>query len=134
MAKYYRPYLAHPQIKTILRVCEPLATGTKEDQELFAKFMTLEQSVYLDSIKPAHTLKTQKPPEPKEPQIIPAKEMRKLAYNKWLHDESSVTVEQCKMVLLYRYENDLMTREEEAEYENEMLVNTHQIKGDLNND
>lgn len=136
MAKYYRPYLTLAQIRTLIEWCEPLATGTKEEQELYNKFLTLEQSIYLESIKPAHTLKTQKHPEPKEPQVIPAKEQRKLAYDKFLSNSEELTVEEFKLVLLYRYENDLMSLEEEAEYENEMLVNQGfaNNQGDLNND
>lgn len=125
MIKYYRPYLTHTQIRTLLRLCEFHATGTKEEQELYTKFLTLENSIYMGKLK--HSLELREPLEntsPKTNQLSP-KEQRKLAYDNWLHDESSVTVEQSKLVRLYRYESDLMTREEEAEYENEMLVNTN---------
>lgn len=43
------------------------------------------------------------------------------AYNKWLQDPLQITESEFDLVQTYRYENSLMTKEEEVEYENKLF-------------
>jgi hypothetical protein len=54
------------------------------------------------------------------PNRLPA--LRLAAYLKWQRDPKSVTILELSRVMQYRYENDLMTQEEEIEYEKKFMV------------
>jgi hypothetical protein len=103
-------------------VCEPLATGTEEEQDLFAKFFILEHSIYQNTIKPSLELRKplETPPVDKQPS---AQEQRKLAYDKYRAKPTEVTLEEFALVKQYLYENDMMTRAEEKDFEAELFLN-----------
>lgn len=42
-------------------------------------------------------------------------------YNKWLQDPVQITKDELELVQTYRYESNLMTKEEEVEYENKLF-------------
>lgn len=46
---------------------------------------------------------------------------RKQVYELWLQDPLSITTEQLELVETYRYENNLMSPEEETEYTNKLM-------------
>lgn len=48
----------------------------------------------------------------------------KSLYQKWQNDPTTVSPEEIKMILQYRWENNLMTDKESADYENQLMMGT----------
>lgn len=107
----FRPYLSPSQLTYILSLLEKDA----KDPELIQSFKLLSFKISSGISTPNYTTKPTKPSKfsPLGLGLESPEELRKIEYDKYLqglpHNESMVTT--------YRYENNLMTPQEETEYE-----------------
>ena len=122
----YRPYLTIQQIKYFIQLAE--ADNRAETEHLRLKSLR-ELGLFvakndLGLVRPALTVTGQKTIEDKLGlglgQGADVATSREEAYNLWCMDPQLCTDQQVKQARLYRYENDLMSPEEEAQYESEL--------------
>jgi hypothetical protein len=126
MTPKFRPVLDSDQIAHICNLCRK--DSSKESMHVLASLASFEWKVKSGAVTPAYT------PAPKEslasslgfekdiphgnPHHIHTDEA---LYSMWADDPSTLSVDQLKRVRFYRYENNKMTVEEEAQYEREIM-------------
>ncbi len=92
--------------------------------ELCNKFVLQEFKITQGTANPAYITQVREPSlTDKLNGVVPVKklteeQLRALAYDKWNGDKSTCTVEELSYAMEYRYENNLMSAEEQKEFEN----------------
>jgi hypothetical protein len=125
MTPKFRPVLDSEQIAHICALCRK--DSSKESMHVLASLASFEWKVKSGAVTPAYT------PAPKESTMqalgFESKSTEhshhintdESLYAMWADDPSKLSVDQLKRVRFYRYENNKMTVEEEAQYEREIL-------------
>lgn len=119
MAQKYRPYFTLPELNTLIESLEK----TMESPALLVYLRGFRDKITVGSVAPQITLAPSistklglDDPAPTNHQFA-----RKLAYQKWLDSPSKLSVYELEAAQAYRYENDLMTPEEEKAYETKLM-------------
>jgi len=114
----YRPSLAANEIHYIISLCEADKTQPAMAHELLAKLKLFVAKMKLGIVNPAFSSSSQVhiTLEDQLGFVDPAAK-RKAAYEKWKVDPYLCNKQEFAMAETYRYENDLMTPEEEEDYE-----------------
>jgi hypothetical protein len=115
----YRPYLTLSELDT----CISSLRGTGANPALIQYLSTFRDKISVGRIAPQVTLK----PSLQDKLGFSQKELttnlvsqREQAYNKWLLSPLSCSIQELARSRMYRYENDLMSPEEESEYESQI--------------
>jgi hypothetical protein len=113
----FRPYFTASELTEVLRCV------SKESQnlQLISYLRIFQAKITNEAVSVQYTTKPSiedslELGEPKEP-ILDFKTQRELAYSKWARNPSSCSMQELARAQMYRYENDLMTAEEEIEYQ-----------------
>lgn len=121
----FRPVLDSDQIAHICNLCRK--DSSKESMHVLASLASFEWKVRSGAVTPAYT------PAPKEStmQALGFEPVSKhqdthihtdeALYAMWADDPSTLSVDDLKKVRAYRYTNNKMTVEEEAQYEREIM-------------
>lgn len=121
MATKYRPYLTPQELDIII---SSLKT-TSSNVSLIRYLEDFAHKISRDSIKPNLTLKPSLEDKlelnaPRARTMDSLIALKSLAYQKWLTNPTKCTSSELARVHMYRYENDLMSPEEETEYESKI--------------
>lgn len=123
----YRPVLNADQISHICYLAR--LDGSDKSISILATLASFEHKIKCGAITPAYTSKIRETlgeslgfesHSQNQKQSHPQHSAETL-YALWADDPSSLNVEQLKLVRAYRYTNNKMTVEEEAQYEREVL-------------
>jgi hypothetical protein len=122
--KKYRPYLSLPEMEKITAVltkhspeqidlirylsqyCSDIRSGYRKANHV--NLLTLEQKLELEDLTPLSTTSLES--------SLQSAASAKVLWHRWVNNEL-VTPAELEIVQKYRYENDLMTPEQETEYE-----------------
>lgn len=121
MATKYRPYFTVEEIDHILSALKQ----TSSNITLIRYLDDFAHKISRESLKPNLTLKPTLEDRleldaPRAKSIDSLVALKSQAYQKWLTSPSKCTSSEIARVLMHRYENDLMSPEEEAEYESKI--------------
>jgi hypothetical protein len=108
----YRPYFTLPQLQEISRV---LKTNGSQNLTLIRYVDTFLAKIEFDAVSRVRIEDRLGFGVSQAPIDLAA--MRLEAYEKWKTNPADTSVREMGRVLMYRYENDLMSPEEEREYE-----------------
>jgi len=118
----YRPYFIASQIQEILRCLKTSST----DYDLIRYLETFSAKIEFGTVSfhkptPRHLSGSQdsiqdSQPTPSLPTDVPYSVTRERLYKRWLDSPENLTSYQLEQVSIYRYENDMMTPDEEIGY------------------
>lgn len=116
--KNYRPCFTVEELTEVTRCISVSSTNTKLIGYLrqFLSKIENEQVSAQYTTKPTLVEKLDLEPSAK----IDLVEQRKQAYNKWLVNPTKCSIQEHARAQMYRYENDLMSAEEESSYEQKL--------------
>jgi hypothetical protein len=114
----FRPSMSLAEINYILSLAELDDRETTQNirRAVQNKFKIFTTKISLKMTRPGYIAE---PRERTEDILDDGADKRARLFRLWQEDPSLVTESQMKQIQLYRYENDLMTPEEEEEFENE---------------
>ena len=116
--KNYRPYFTVEELTEVTRCVSVSSSNTK----LIGYLKLFLSKIDNEQVSPQYTNapSIEDKLELTTPAFAPKdlKAQREDAYNKWLSSPASCSIQEHTRAQMYRYENDLMTSEEEKEYEN----------------
>lgn len=115
----FRPYLTVQQLRYIVQLIE---ADNRSETEALKLRTAKELKLFLiksdlGALTPAVVIAEKQSMTERLGLVDPVSD-REEAYNLWSRNPMLCTEQQIKQARLYRYENDLMSPEEEAEYEN----------------
>lgn len=127
MAQKFRPYFTAPELELVISSLATTSPSSplikylkgyqlKIDNGLLAPQITTSPSVF-------EKLGLDDPQIPQLSSHAVSKDLATLklfSYNKWRDSPSKCTIQELERATLYRYENDLLTPEEEASFEASM--------------
>ena len=121
MATKYRPYFTVDEIDHILSSLK----ATSSNITLIRYLDDFAHKISRDSLKPNLTLKPTLEDKleldaPRAKTMDSLVALKNQAYQKWITNPSKCTSSEIARVHIHRYENDLMSAEEEAEYESKI--------------
>lgn len=118
----YRPYLTLPEIEEIIASL----SRTSQNMALLKYLKQYHNKISQEFISPNLTIAPRKdfihslelsPSTSFSPSPIDYASLKKAAYDKWRINAASCSISELQLSSLYRYENDMMSPEEEKEYE-----------------
>lgn len=115
----YRPYLTLPEIEEIISSL----SRTSQNIALLKYLKQYHNKISLSFISPNLTIAPRKDfihsleLSPSTSSPIDYASLKKAAYDKWRINAASCSISELQLSSLYRYENDMMSPEEEKEYE-----------------
>jgi len=115
----YRPYLTSAELDTIISALKTQSSNIS----LIRYLDDFAHKIARDSLKPNLVLK---PTISDKLELSGSKvqidlvSLKKQAYQKWLDHPANCNSQEIARMLMYKYENDLMSPEEEAEYESKL--------------
>ena len=119
MAQKFRPYLTAQELDEIILALK----SSNGNRHLIYSLESFRDKIYLGITKPqittAPTLAEKLELEPRLSSSAVTKDLATLklhAYNKWLDNPAKCTIQELDRAMLYRFENDMLTPEEEASY------------------
>lgn len=119
----FRPSMTLPQIKYLISVLTTASNPFPQFQQLHDSILvslrTLDFKASEGITAPAYAAAPRETTEEKLGLQDPA-EIKLAAYEKFLQHPSLCTAKELRLAATYRYENDLMSPEEEEEFENDM--------------
>ena len=126
----YRPSLTPQQISYIISICDaesrpeiaPMAAELSKQLKVFAFKMQLGLVSAAFNAAPKQSIEEKLDLEAATPA-----QRRELAYRKWQGSPQLCTAAEIKMAHTYRYENNMLTTEEEEKYESSILIQTNTI-------
>ena len=119
----YRPVLTEDQISHIIELCK--INPSKQSQLILSTLSAFEYKILHGAVTPAYTIDSDIISKSSTPSLISYSKQDKLhIYKKWklLDFHESLTSTEFKILQEYLYESDLMTTEEELDYENSLLT------------
>lgn len=122
--KYFRPSLTASEISLLVAIVKDSAAvqNSPEKQGLLIKLLQFDFKLQTGAIAPAFTSTRQSLEESLglgEGNAVSQLESRKIAYEKYQKFPELCTPDEISSAKTYAYENDLMTLQEEAEFEME---------------
>lgn len=112
----YRPYLTSPELTEIISSLK----STGSNLSLIQYLQSFQDKISVGKIAPQITTKptlSDKLELSGNMVSVDLVSSRLAAYNKWLSSPSKCSIQELARARMYRYENDLMSEAEEAEYE-----------------
>ena len=121
MAQKFRPYLTPTELELIISSLATTNPSSPLIKYLKTYQLKIDNGLLSPQINTAPTLIEKLELDTISPRQnnIPSKSLARLkleAYNKWLDNPAKCTILELDRAMLYRFENDLMTPEEEDNY------------------
>lgn len=117
----FRPYLSIPELREIVgalkQVSGNLILISYLESQIYKASSGLNQAQYTPTPRPTIQTKLGFGESPAASLTVSLGELKTAAYNKWLSSPVSCTIQELARARMYRYENDLMSPEEESDYE-----------------
>lgn len=114
----FRPYLT---LAEMTEVIDSLKSTPNPNGRLIYYFQSFIDKIYVgkvsSTITTRPTMEQSLELEPLPQAKLDLREQRLQAYNKWLASPARCTIQELTRAQMYRYENDLMSEEEETQYE-----------------
>ena len=133
MAQKFRPYLTPTELELIISSLATTNPSTPLIRYLKGYQLKIDNGLLSPQITTAPTLEEKLgldvPSTGRLSSQAVTKDLATLklhAYNKWLDNPAKCTIQELDRSMLYRYENDLLTPEEETSYESAQF---HQVRG-----
>lgn len=117
--KNYRPYFTVEELTEVTRCVATSSSNTKLIGYLRLFLSKIENEQVSVQYTNAPTL-VEKLDLDSPPMKTDLKALRLSAYNKWLSNPASCSLVEHTRAQMYRYENDLMSPEEESDYEKKL--------------
>lgn len=124
-SRKYRPVLSESAISHILSLARK-DISHPSSLEIISSLAPFEYKIRNDSVSPAYTLTptmslAEKTGFSSPKKYSPEKSIPEL-YNSWkVSDSASFTVQELTLIAQYRFENDLMSPEEEISFQNQFM-------------
>lgn len=113
----YRISLAANEIHYLISLCEADKTQPAMSHEVLAKLKLFIAKMNLGIVNPAFSISPVKQTLEEQLGVVNPSERRAAAYEKWRRTPNLCNKQEVALANTYRYENDLMTPEEEDDYE-----------------
>lgn len=114
----YRPVLTANQIKHILKLCRDDMSA--ESLRILGVLAQFEHKIRNNAISPAYEQKIEQPLavdlgfESPKPKLYESDES---LYGRWKSNPAALSINELETVRSYRYQHNLMTKDEESKYE-----------------
>ena len=126
----YRPVLTENQISHVIQLCR--TNPSNASRSILSTLSLFEYKIKYGAITPAYTIDSESDPDlnsdilskSSPPSLGYSKQDKLSIYEKWklLDFDESLNSTEFKILQEYLYESDLMTTEEEQDYENSLLT------------
>jgi hypothetical protein len=118
--KNYRPYFSQEELTEVTRCVSVASTNTRLIGYLRLFLAKIENEQVSVQYTNAPSIEEKLGLEDSPPAKQDLKAQRFQAYNKWLESPAKCSILEHARAQMYRYENDLMSPEEESSYEQKL--------------
>jgi len=118
--KNYRPYFSQEELTEVTRCVSVSSTNTRLIGYLRLFLAKIENEQVSVQYTNAPSIEEKLGLEDSPPMKTDLRALRLQAYNKWLSSPASCSILEHTRAQMYRYENDLMSPEEETSYEQKL--------------
>ena len=115
----YRPYFTGPELAEVQRALKLVSLNVELIRYLETFSLKIASGIQEPNITLKPTISERLGMSDRLPSLN-LSELKLAAYNKWLDSPQKCTPQEIARTLMFRYENDLMSEEEEREYESKI--------------